>query len=72
MTAPATPARRAFLRFISAVAVLHASAIALYYALHIGTAPAQRQRLFGWTWIGLTVVVVFAGLQRLKRARRMR
>jgi len=60
------------LQFMTAVAVLHVTAIALYYALHIAGATPERQRLFAWTWIGLTVVVVIAGLQRLKRVRRRR
>ena len=67
-----TPARRTFLQFMSAVALLHVTAVALYYALDIAQEAPARQRLFAWTWIGLTAVVVFGGLQRLKRARRQR
>ena len=68
----ATPARRAFLQFMAAVAALHVTTIVLYYVLHIDAAAPAKQRLFAWTWIGLTAVVVFGGLQRLKRARRAR
>ncbi|HEX7938333.1 MAG TPA: hypothetical protein VF483_05025 [Gemmatimonadaceae bacterium] len=57
---------------MTAVAVLHVAAIALYYALGIAHAPEGRQRMFGWVWIGCTAALVFGGLQRIKRARRMR
>jgi hypothetical protein len=70
--AAATPARRAFLQLMTAVAVVHLSAIALYYGLDIPEATAMRQRAFAWTWIMLTAMVVLVGLQRLKRARRLR
>lgn len=72
MTQGASPARRLFLRFLLAVAVLHAGAIGLYYALDVAHTPARQQRLFAWTWMGLTVAVVFVGLRRIKRARRPR
>jgi hypothetical protein len=65
-----TPARRRFLELLVSVAVLHAVAIALYYALDIPLARTSAQRTFAWTWMGLTVVVVLIGVQRLKRARR--
>lgn len=64
-----SPARRRFLQFLVSVAVLHAAAIALYYALDIAHAPSARQRIFAWVWMGATVVVIFVGLQRIKRAR---
>lgn len=70
--AEATPARRAFLQFIVAVAALHIGAIAAYSALGIAQKSAAQQRWFAWTWIGLTAALVFAGLQRIKRARRAR
>jgi len=53
-----------------AVAALHVSAIALYYAMGIGSSPPMRQRMFAWTWIVATAGLVFVGLQRIKRARR--
>jgi hypothetical protein len=60
------------MQFLVAVAALHVSAIALYYAIGVpGMAPG-RQRLFAWTWIVLTAAVVFGGLQRIRRARRAR
>jgi uncharacterized membrane protein YdjX (TVP38/TMEM64 family) len=68
----ASPARRALREFAIAIVVLHLVAIAVYYALGIATRPERLQRLYAWGWMGLTVVVVFAGLQRLKRARRAR
>jgi hypothetical protein len=67
-----TPARRAFLQFMTAIALLHIGAIALYYVLDIEQASPVRQRYFAWSWIGLTTIAVFWGLQRLKRARRQR
>jgi len=67
-----TTARTVFLRFLAAVAALHVCAIGLYYALDIAHMSDSRQRYFAWAWMALTVVVVFAGLQRIKRARRGR
>ena len=64
-----SPMRRRFLEFLTAIAVLHAAAIAAYYLLDIQAAPPGRQRAYAWTWMGLTVVVVVVGLQRIKRAR---
>ena len=66
----ASPTRKRFLEFLLGVGVLHAAAIALYYALGIARSPVARQQLFAWTWMGATVVVVLVGLQRIKRARR--
>lgn len=62
--------RRRFLEFLVSVAAVHVVAIALYYALEMPRSPTARQRMFAWTWMGATVLVVFFGLQRIKRARR--
>lgn len=62
--------RRRFLELFVSVVVLHTLAIGLYYAVDIPHAAARAQRIYGWLWMGLTVVVVLVGLQRLKRARR--
>lgn len=62
--------RRRFLQLLVSVAVLHAVAIAGYYLFDIPRAPSDRQRIYAWTWMALTVAVVVVGLQRLKRARR--
>lgn len=62
--------RRRFLQLLVSVAALHVAAVAAYYALDIGTTPPSRQRLYAWTWMGLTVALVLVGLQRIKRARR--
>jgi uncharacterized membrane protein len=67
-----TPARRVMQLFMVAVAVLHATAIALYYGLNIPRAAPSTQRMFAWAWIVLTAALVIAGLQRLKWARRRR
>jgi hypothetical protein len=64
------PARRRFLEFLVSVAAVHVIAITLYYALGVGRAPENQQRLFAWMWMALTVAVVVLGLQRIKRARR--
>ena len=66
---PLTATRRRFLELLVGVAIVHAVAIALYYALDIPRTPGQTQRLFAWVWMGVTVVVVLIGVQRLKRAR---
>ena len=67
-----SPTRRRFLEFLIAVVVLHGVAIALYYALGVPRQPMARQRMFGWVWIGATALVIFVGLSRVKRARRLR
>lgn len=64
-----SPVRRRFLEFLVSVALVHVVAIALYYGMDIAHADAGRQRVFAWSWMAVTVAVVFAGLQRLKRAR---
>jgi hypothetical protein len=65
-----SPARKRFLEFLVSVAAVHVAAIALYYGLDLPHSPAARQRMFAWTWMGATVLVIFVGLQRIKRARR--
>lgn len=70
VTTPMSPARRRFLEFLVSVAAVHVVAIALYYGLDIAHMPAGRQRMFAWVWMGATVLTVFVGLQRIKRARR--
>ena len=72
MTRVQSPARTVFLRFLVGVAALHVGAIGLYYGLDVARMSDARQRYFAWTWMALTVGVVFAGLQRIKRARRGR
>jgi len=69
---PRSPTRQRFLEFLISVAVLHVVAIALYYLMDIPNATTARQRLFAWMWMGATVLVIFAGLQRIKRARSRR
>jgi hypothetical protein len=65
-----TPTRRRFLELLVSVVVLHTAAIALYYAIDIAHAAARVQRVFAWSWMGLTVAIVVLGLQRIKRTRR--
>ena len=67
-----SPVRRRFREFLVSVALVHVVALGLYYATGVAHAPAQRQRVFAWVWMGATVLVVFVGLQRIKRARRAR
>lgn len=69
---PMSPARRRFLEFLASVVLVHVVAITLYYGLHLSQKDPQTQRWFGWGWMFLTVAVVLAGLQRIKRARRNR
>ncbi|MGH7637007.1 MAG: hypothetical protein ACREOK_05095 [Gemmatimonadaceae bacterium] len=64
-----TPTRRRFLQFLVSVAVVHVTAIAVYYAF-VADSSARTQRTFAWAWMGATVAVVLVGLQRIKRARR--
>jgi heme/copper-type cytochrome/quinol oxidase subunit 4 len=60
------------LEFLVSVAAVHVVALGLYYALHLPQAPAGEQRMFAWVWMGVTVLVVLVGLQRIKRARNAR
>lgn len=72
MTRAPSPARAVFLRFLAAVVALHLSALGLYRWLDVAHMTDRRQRYFAWAWMAITVGVVFAGLHRLKRARRGR
>jgi len=67
-----TPTRRRFFELLVSVLLVHTIAIALYYWLDLPRTPARTQRWFAWVWMGLTVLVVLIGVQRLKRARRAR
>ena len=67
-----SPVRRRFLEFLVVVALVHVVALALYYGLGVSQAAPSAQRRFGWVWMGVTVVAVLFGLQRIKRARRGR
>lgn len=69
MILPRSPTRQRFLEFLVSVAFVHVVAIALYYLMDLPHSPAQRQRMFAWVWMGATILVVFVGLQRIKRAR---
>ena len=71
-TAGPSPARRVVRNFAIAVVAVHVIAIAIYYGAGIAARPERVQRMYAWGWMGLTVVVVFGGLQRVKRARRAR
>ncbi|MEX2178566.1 MAG: hypothetical protein WD801_07635 [Gemmatimonadaceae bacterium] len=70
MKRPLSLVRGRFLQFLGSVVVLHVIAIAAYYSLGIPRAAERLQKLYAWGWMGLTVVVVVVGIQRLKRARR--
>jgi hypothetical protein len=72
VTATVSPVRRRFLEFLGSVVAVHVVAIALYYSLDLPHSPAREQRMFAWVWMGVTVLVVLVGLQRIKRARRAR
>lgn len=70
VTLQLSPIRRRFLEFLVAVALVHVVAIGIYYSTDLPHAAPQRQRWFAWVWMAATVLVVFVGLQRIKRARR--
>ena len=44
------------------VAAVHVIAIALYYAIDLPHASPREQRVFAWTWMAVTVAIVFVGL----------
>jgi hypothetical protein len=69
VTPARSPTRQRFLEFLIGVAVVHVTAIAVYYAMDVAHWTVSRQRMFAWIWMGATVLVVFVGLQRIKRAR---
>ena len=64
--------RRRFIELVVSVAAVHVVAIGLYYAFDVQHAAARAQRIFGWIWMAITIVVILIGTQRLKRARGMR
>jgi nitric oxide reductase large subunit len=61
--------RAAFLRLILTVIALHAVAIGVYYLTGIGRRSARAQYAFLGGWVVLTLLVVLAGLQRVRAAR---
>jgi hypothetical protein len=65
-----SPPRRRLLELFASIAILHGVAIAVYYALRVPRMPADDQRIFGWIWLGLTLVVLVVGLRRFHAARR--
>ena len=70
MTQAKSPARAVLQKFVVAVVALHVAAVGVYYAFGVPDMPSQKQRYFAWAWMAVTVAVVFAGLHRLRRARR--
>jgi membrane protein DedA with SNARE-associated domain len=72
VTVTMSPVRRRFLEFLGSVVAVHIVALALYYGIDLPHSPAREQRIFAWVWMGVTVLVVLVGLQRIKRARRTR
>jgi len=64
-----SPVRKRFREFVIAIVLLHIAALSLYYALGVPRSPTRQQRWFAWIWMGATILVVFVGLQRIKRAR---
>ena len=67
---PPNPAlRSAVLRLVLSIVVLDAVAIAIYYVAGIPRRPVSAQYLFLGVWLVLTLIVVLAGLQRVRAAR---
>jgi hypothetical protein len=67
---PPNPAlRSAVLRLVLSIVVLDAVAIAIYYVAGIPRQPVPAQYLFLGVWLVLTLIVVLAGLQRVRAAR---
>jgi hypothetical protein len=62
--------RRRFLELLVAIMTVHVVAIAAYYLFDLSLRPERVQRVFAWSWMGVTIGVILVGLQRLKRARR--
>ena len=64
-----SPARRALVQMMGAILLVHVIAIAIW-RLYVQRQPEHTQRLFGAVWTAITLVIVFAGLFRVRAARR--
>jgi hypothetical protein len=64
--------KRLLLTFVGMVALLDATIIGLYYALHIENRPLRTQQTFVAVWVVLTLFVVATMLKRIRVARRRR
>ena len=64
-----SPAHRHLAVMVGSVLVVHALAIAVYYAAHIAAAAPRVRQGFTTAWTLATLVVVGVGLRRIRRAR---
>ena len=61
--------RRASLQLFIAVAVLHGTAITVFYLAHIERAAPRTRMYFTGAWLIATVLVVAPMLKRVRKAR---
>jgi hypothetical protein len=64
-----TPARRALVRMMGSVIVVHLAAILIYRLGRVPQRPESVGRIFGVVWTAATVIVVGIGLYRVRAAR---
>lgn len=70
---PPSPLRRHLLRMVVLVLLVHAVAIAIYYAADVGSASRQVRTIFTAGWTLATLAVVLPLLRRIREERnRMR
>jgi hypothetical protein len=62
--------RRLLLRLVLGTAVVHAVAIAVYYAADMGTRSSTVRGVYTVAWVAATFVVVSVYLRRIRLARR--
>jgi len=55
---------------MGSVALLHGTAIAVYYALHIPDRPVKTQQTFVAVWVVLTLLVVTTQMKTIRKLRR--
>ena len=61
--------RREVLRLVVAVVLVDAAAIAVFFIARLGEGPARARIVFAVAWTLVTLVVVLAGLARVRQSR---
>jgi hypothetical protein len=61
--------RREVLRLVVSVMLVDAAAIAVFFIARLGDGPARARIIFAVVWTLVTLVVVLAGLARVRETR---
>ena len=64
-----TETQREVLRLVGSVVVVDAAAIAVFLIARLGDAPTRSRIIFGVVWTLVTLIVVLAGLARVRASR---